>query len=1062
MRIDRRKFLKSLGNVAAIQLLPSSSFAYFQHEITSASSGKPRIAVFSDPSFPPLGEIALTPGDLQTALEEFSATFLTLEELLAGLKIHNYELFINPYGSAFPKEAFGVLHEFLLQGGNWLNIGGVPLSLPVARDGHTWKVESPQVAYHKKLDITQSFPVIGSSISSFKAANGFEQLNTLSGEFEATEIYELYCRFTSSKDFPSEDGSAGPRDAILQPLILGYNHQNINIAAPVIMVDRMVGACSGGKWVFANFKGKLTTKGITLLARQAVQSVLELNVRPSFACYYEGENPAFTVRLKQTKILSDDHTVKDAYLTIWDDHDKLIERIPFRVNGNRELDFIRIDLPDHHNVLKSGLYHVRAVVTIKSQNRDEHITVQSENGFWMYDEEMMSRQKPLSVDRNYFYRDGKPYPVTGTTYMTSDVHRKFLFEPNPHLWNEDFQAMKETGINMVRTGFWTGWKNAMFDAGSPNEGVLRAMDAFVLTAQKYEMPVILTLFAFLPESWGGENAYLDPRSVSAQKEFIAAIAQRYKNVNCLIWDLINEPSFCNPQHLWQCRPNYDRFEQAAWKEWLDNKYLHAPVQGEKRSEEETFRITSGEEVRLPALEDFDDVNVFERRQPITTIDYHLFAQDKFSEWVATMSGIIRNNGNVSQLITVGQDEGGTTESPNNHFLGDHIDFTSVHNWWLNDDLVWDNVMTGTFGKANLVEETGLMFYEKMDGSPLRTEDNARNLLERKLAISIGAGGAGFIEWIWNTNPYMMSDNEAAIGLHRVDGTAKPECEAVTRFSEYFHENKHRMTGKIEDEVVLVIPHSQIYSPRSLSSDATKRCVRVLTYDFNLQIRSVSEYRINIIRNPPVLLVCPSPQTLSQNTWIGLLNLVEKGSVLYISGPLDLDDHWFTTDRLKEFGLQSITQPVAEEEYITIDEKEFRLSFRGDKMQRVLKAVPQPVGKERAITIPHGKGKIVWVSVPIELSDSTNVTGALYSSLIRDLPVHRFVTTDNRTSSVLMLPTVFDETIMCIFVSESDRDETIKFVHHESQYSSSVRIKGQRTEILFLDRRSGHIISQMGS
>ena len=99
----------------------------------------------------------------------------------------------------------------------------------------------------------------------------------------------------------------------------------------------------------------------------------------------------------------------------------------------------------------------------------------------------------------------------------------------------------------------------------------------------------------------------------------------------------------------------------------------------------------------------------------------------------------------------------------------------MHNWWANDDLVWDSVMArNRRTKASLIEETGIMFYEKMDGSAWRTEEEARNLLERKLAISFAAQGAGFVQWIWNANCYMNSDNEAAIGFHRADQTAKPE------------------------------------------------------------------------------------------------------------------------------------------------------------------------------------------------------------------------------------------------------------------------------------------------
>ena len=75
---------------------------------------------------------------------------------------------------------------------------------------------------------------------------------------------------------------------------------------------------------------------------------------------------------------------------------------------------------------------------------------------------------------------------------------------------------------MVRTGIWTGWKKYMTPDGKVDEGVLRAFDAFLLTAHRYDIPVIFTFFAFLPETWGGLNAYLDLRAVRAQQDFIAA------------------------------------------------------------------------------------------------------------------------------------------------------------------------------------------------------------------------------------------------------------------------------------------------------------------------------------------------------------------------------------------------------------------------------------------------------------------------------------------------------------------------------------------------------------
>ena len=69
--------------------------------------------------------------------------------------------------------------------------------------------------------------------------------------------------------------------------------------------------------------------------------------------------------------------------------------------------------------------------------------------------------------------------VTGTTYMAADAQRKFLLEPNPAVWDRDFAEMKRAGVNVVRTGIWTGWKQIMPEVGRVEEDCLRAFDAFL-------------------------------------------------------------------------------------------------------------------------------------------------------------------------------------------------------------------------------------------------------------------------------------------------------------------------------------------------------------------------------------------------------------------------------------------------------------------------------------------------------------------------------------------------------------------------------------------------------
>lgn len=109
MNIDRRKFLKSVGNAAAFSIVSSSSLRYFPFGQDETSSRKPRVAVFFDPTFPPVGEISLDENILGSALSWCATTYLNASDLKNKLSYQNFDLFINPYGSAFPKEAFAVI-----------------------------------------------------------------------------------------------------------------------------------------------------------------------------------------------------------------------------------------------------------------------------------------------------------------------------------------------------------------------------------------------------------------------------------------------------------------------------------------------------------------------------------------------------------------------------------------------------------------------------------------------------------------------------------------------------------------------------------------------------------------------------------------------------------------------------------------------------------------------------------------------------------------------------------------------------------------------------------------
>ncbi len=1005
----------------------------------------PRAVIFWEEGFPFIDTHPLTQNVLRHALlDHFSIQFVTASDLPAAL-LSSPDLFILPYGSAFPKSMWTAFTAYLRGGGNWVNLGGAPLTIPVRRRdpvhrrSDPWQIECAQTQYGKELRINQTYPIDMPERATLRCPPLDIDLETHFHRFHPSRVWSLQVRFTTGKDFPDEIGSPGPREAVLHPLTLA-EMDGRTLAAPIIAIDRLIGEFAGGRWILAACQGARPLPGdlIARLCEYAVRPRAHLDVRPSYACYYPGEmaslnvnvHTSFSGEIKLNLRVFSKENQREIYAHIYrlrcGTGPAIVQTSPFPV-------------PD------PGLYDVRATVEDGSHSKP---IGSAESAFWVYDRDLISSGKPLTLNRDYFYRDGKPYPITGTTYMSGDRHRKFLFEPNPAIWDADFAAMKAAGVNLVRTGLWTGWRCAMLDPGSVDEGVLRAFAAYLLTARRYDIPVIFTFFSFFPETWGGKNPYLDPQSVAAQSAFVAAFARRFSMVPDLIWDFINEPSFCSPAHIWRARPHYDPHERAAWAQWLE-------AQGVSEEEwRERWRLTPNAPLDLPALEDFHDGFTLQDKHPIRCLDYRRFSQEKFRDWAAHLAQVIRENGNPSQLVTVGQDEGGTEERPAPHFYGAAVDFTCNHSWWQNDDLLWDSVITKTPDKPNLIEETGIMFGERVDGSPLRTPEEARNLLERKLALAFACGGAGFIQWLWNTNVYLDSDNEAGIGMLRADGSEKPEMESFRRICRFFAENAHRMIGREPEQACIVIPYSSLFSVRGQADAATRRAVRSLEYSLGIPCRAVSEYRVREMGDP-ALIVLPSARVLTEDCWQTLLEKTAEGATLLITGFIESDEYWRPIPRLKRFGIETRAAGVHREESAALNGSEpIRAVFEKNKSEKIERAVSARGDRLDAALIPHGKGALLYCPIPVECSESeTQTVFPLYhraAQIAGMNPPER----PRAQSSLLARPIVFADSLLYLMVNETDSDIPAQ------EETCGLAVPAGRIALAFVDRMSGERLSSL--
>lgn len=963
--------------------------------------------LFFDPTYPTV--IAQS-----VALDLLGVPARSVDATQLADSLHDAQTLVLAHGSYFPKAAWNVIYSFLERGGNLIVLGGMPFTRPVRADG---TIEPEQISYTQQLYLGPVFSVVPPvgrlSLKPAPSATLLEDC-PLAPSSDADLFWAYYPKLTQASDHPDEMGSAGPIDTIQTPLIYA-TVETVNgiepVASVATLIEQRQGRFAGGRWLLVTWQ-PATESGWYALSEALRRCIAltvapphTLDIRPALACYQPGERPCLILSGSAASDVQYSLTVSDPDGVVVLQQDEC-----FAATSGDEL---RIQLPPAE---RPGLY--RATIIINNGQPMLEAT-----GFWVWDADLVASTagKGLQAKRDHFYVGDKLFHIAGTTYMDSTVQRRFLALPNPLRWDQEFATMRAAGINTIRTGIWTTWRQFMPLVGFANEAMLRALDAFVLTACAHDIQLIFTFFSFSPPLFEGENPWYDPRSLRGQEAFITSITRRYKDVELLSWDLINEPSFGDPRKIFSQRaqPNYDRFEVAAFRKWLQQRYTLEELQLRWRFTPN--EMPTWESVQPPSEVDFvAHVNYTESRHMLRAADFTLFSQDAVRDWAAHMREVIRASGSKT-LVGMGQDESGSRPAP--QFYASGVDYTTTHPWWNNDALLWDMLIDKSPFVPNLIQETGVMLARDVDGRPWRSEEEAATLLERKLYMSLAARGAGMIQWLWHTNGLMTSDNENSIGLLRTDGSVKPEYRAMREWLRFIAAANPLL---LEDEklprVWVLVPYSQWFARPDLGIEASRRAVRTLGYECGLIPQLVGEQQIVDLLNKverPDLIVLPGIQLLQADVWHVLKQAAEAGTTLLVSGILGRDQH----SLVYETGIADVNtnpRPVRRFEALMSDEgATLQFTFGGDKIGYVKQA------HDELRQIPLGAGKLIWSGLPIELSDSPIAIAQVYRQAL-GLPPKQ-----GDENPLLVVERPLREGTLLLFISEAATAQS--YTYHDQSF-----------------------------
>jgi hypothetical protein len=960
-----------------------------------------KVVVFWQPGFPTVASQPVDRTSLDKALGGLDPVFADEATLAVPETLANAELLVLPYGSAVPVEAWKSMERYLGAGGNLLVLGGQPLRVPVRLVNGRYAADTEQDTYASSLGFRHSYEVPIAKDAAFRWRTGYAWLPTL--HLRAQRFFAVEGRLNG----------------------LGYmaDSTGLLIAAPVIVAGRAGGgpdhSIPGSRIVALDFDPMPgyweSADGIALVheaAEYARQGAVDFSIETLFSALRPGEPPVITVHLRIPRQQRSSTTVQgEVRLELASEKESIATAtLPVPAGGIADLD------APFHQSLPPGFYTISGVYSEGGHAREFY-----RNGFLVTDLSALASGPALGVRGDFLTLDDKPFFPVGTNYFTTEENGWDFSGPrNAWVWEKDFAEMAAHGVSFVRTGVWM--QNGKFiegNTGGANERFLRNVEAFLNCANRHHIAVNFTFFAFSPHSGPAPrnpadaaqpNPYTDPASVEAEQAYVRSVVERFKNVPWLSWDLINEPSFSNPGHIFKGNyPNSDSTETAAWHKWLSQKYNSLSALAD------AWRVPAGslasfDAIPLPSLADLH----YERSgnpNQVRALDYNLFAQDMFGAWVKSMVTLIRSSGS-KQLIDVGQDEGGVTDRVLNQFYGGAgVSFTTNHTYWQDDALLWDSVAAKRPGVPNITGETGYQPAWAADGTWRYDELTGLGLTERKWALGFAAGSTGALQWDWAREP--------DFGMQRSDGSAKVWENRMRDLGRFAQAAAPYADSLLLPDVAIVLPQSnQLSVSNPYGVEAQQAAVRALYNYAHAQAYAVGEYQSELLGSPKLILL-PSPYGVTDAAWQAILARVQAGAVLLVTGPFAGDPHLHPTGRQESVGLPYAVEPLTlRENLFHFPGGDEAVTYSGLKTT-VLSRAALPGGEDWAEK-PYGKGKILFAALPLELNDNLQAVADVYSYALKAANIAPVYSTALKDPGILICPTRYPNATLYVLTSESNR------------------------------------------
>ncbi len=243
-------------------------------------------------------------------------------------------------------------------------------------------------------------------------------------------------------------------------------------------------------------------------------------------------------------------------------------------------------------------------------------------------------------------------------------------------------------------------------------------------------------------------------------------------------------------------------------------------------------------------------------------------------------------------------------------------------------------------------------------------------------------------------------------------------------------------------------------------EAQRRSVRAAAYLAHLPAYVIAENQIDHLGSPK-LAILPSPQALGDAAWKSLLQYVQEGGNLLVTGPVDRDQHWQIVHRAFQLGIDGHVEPLTyHDAELKFGDQRISLSF-GQQQQNWLDSYRFDDGSTLK-EFSHGKGRIFWAAYPVELAEKLQAPAELYSYVAAQLKIAPpFSSSAPLSPGVLVFPIELADSILYVLVSDTDTASDISIRDQATGVPLAVHLPAEHAAMALIGKKERKTLVKYG-